>query len=134
MSVTDAIDRKELGVDRRDVDRMKKVRVRERFVYAAIGAIAAVLSFSLGVIAREELMESGATYPYAAVATASASGGAAASNRPNRRLIWSAIMLLSTVSLTLGILLTEGHAPEVDPSIGVVPEYGVFHPRYEDVG
>ncbi len=121
------IDAERLGVDSHDIARMRKSRARQRILFAVVGALAVVLSFVAGAITRNLLPRSLVGYPYAIGASIPVSGIVVASSTSNRRFVAFVITLLGVVSFTLGVLLTEGEIQAVEPSLGVAPEYGVYH-------
>ncbi len=118
-------DAKRLGVDSHDIARIKKSHARQRILLAAVGALTAVLSFVAGAITRDLLFST--SYPYAVGISIPASGSIVASSTSNRRFAAVIIALVGVASFALGILLTEWRIQAVEPSLGAIPEYGVYH-------
>jgi hypothetical protein len=114
-------------VSRRDIVKLKRIRDRQRILRAAFGVVAGVAAFVLGVITRD-VVTGTMTYPYATVPAATVAGtGLGSSSKSEKRLVFVVIGVLCAIMFTLGVLLSEGHTESASPSMGVVPEYGVFH-------
>lgn len=114
-------------VSKREVARLKRIRSRQRVLQIALSVVAGIAAFVLGAVTRD-VITGAATYPYATGAAASAAGiGLERSSASENRLVLVVIGALCVVMFTLGVLLTEGHTESTAPSLGVAPEYGVFH-------
>ena len=114
-------------VSRRDVVKLRRIRSRQRILRIALGVVAGVAAFVLGGITRD-VVTGATTYPYAAGAAVAVGGaGLGTMSTPEKRLFLVVIGVLSTVMFTLGVLLTAGQTESTSPSLGVAPEYGVFH-------
>ena len=120
--------RGEVGsLTRRDIARLRRVRARQRILQVALGIVAGIASFALGAVTRD-VISGATTYPYAMGTAATVAGARSGqSSTSEKKLVLMVVVALSVVLFTLGVLLTEGHAESTAPSLGVAPEYGVFH-------
>ena len=115
----------ELGVERKDVDAIKRVRFKRLLFKRIFGWIVPLLAFVVGFFAGGALPSSTSVYPYAAATFVF--NYKAFSTKTKFAILGTAI--LSVVVFILGFVLGGDSLKDYPlvPKYTVSPEYGVFH-------